>query len=112
MRGEDFQIVKQNGSLEAPAVFHMTGAAHHRIWCNRLGPEQERPTTPPTPCWEADPWREGRCQREQWYNNMPEARMVCCLWDDTRGTTFGSQSASVLAPGEVTSSTLVTVGIR
>lgn len=48
-----------------------------------------------------------------WYNNMPEGADGLLSVGDTRGTTFGSQSASVLAVDQrkVTSSTLVTVGI-
>lgn len=99
VRGEDFQIVKQNGSLEAPAVFQYDGR-YNIIASGATGWDPNKQTY-----YTADSmlgsWTRGvekdDANENTWYNNMPEGADGLLSVGDTRGTTFGSQSASVLA---------------
>lgn len=99
VRGEDFQIVKQNGSLEAPAVFQYDGR-YNIIASGATGWAPNKQTY-----YTADSmlgsWTRGvekdDVNENTWYNNMPEGADGLLSVGDTRGTTFGSQSASVLA---------------
>lgn len=99
VRGEDFQIVKQNGSLEAPAVFQYDGR-YNIIASGATGWDPNKQTY-----YTADSmlgsWTRGvekdDANENTWYNNMPEGTDGLLSVGDTRGTTFGSQSASVLA---------------
>ena len=99
VRGEDFQIVKQNGSLEAPAVFQYDGR-YNIIASGATGWAPNKQTY-----YTADSmlgsWTRGvekdDINENTWYNNMPEGADGLLSVGDTRGTTFGSQSASVLA---------------
>ena len=55
VRGEDFQIVKQNGSLEAPAVFQYDGR-YNIIASGATGWDPNKQTYyTADPCWEAGP---------------------------------------------------------
>lgn len=99
VRGKDFQIVKQNGSLEAPAVFQYNGR-YNIIASGATGWAPNKQTY-----YTADSmlgsWTRGihkdDANENTWYNSMPEGADGLLSVGDSRGTTFGSQSASVLA---------------
>lgn len=99
VRGEDFQIVKQNGSLEAPAVFQYDG--RYNIIASGATGWAPNKQTYYTAGSMLGSWTRGvekdDVNENTWYNNMPEGADGLLSVGDIRGTTFGSQSASVLA---------------
>ncbi|WP_235021836.1 discoidin domain-containing protein [Rathayibacter sp. VKM Ac-2754] len=104
VRGTDFQIVKECGHLEAPAIF-ANGGKYYTIASGATGwaPNQQTYYT-------ADsilgPWIRGvekaDANENVAYNAIPEGGDGRLSIGDTRGTTFGSQSTNVLtlAPGK------------
>lgn len=82
VRGEDFQIVKQNGSLEAPAVFQYDGR-YNIIASGATGWDPNKQTYYTADSmlgsWtrgvEKDDANENTCT-----TTCRKARMVCCLW--------------------------------
>ncbi|WP_241216992.1 bacterial Ig-like domain-containing protein [Bifidobacterium goeldii] len=99
VRGVDFQIVKQNGSLEAPAVFQYDGR-YNIIASGATGWSPNKQTYYTSDSMLGS-WIRGvesdDAHENTWYNSMPEGADGLLSVDDSRGTTFGSQSASVLA---------------
>ncbi|KQQ03866.1 MULTISPECIES: glycoside hydrolase family 43 protein [unclassified Rathayibacter] len=104
VRGTDFQIVKECGHLEAPAIF-ANGGTYYTIASGATGwaPNQQTYYT-------ADsilgPWIRGvekaDANENVAYNAIPEGGDGRLSIGDARGTTFGSQSTNVLtlAPGK------------
>ena len=99
VRGKDFQIVKQNGSLEAPAVFMWNGR-YNIIASGATGWSPNKQTYYTSDSMLGS-WIRGvqsdDANENTWYNSMPEGSDGLLSVGDKRGTTFGSQSASVLA---------------
>lgn len=104
VRGEDFQIVKECGMLEAPAVF-THGGRYYTVASGATGwaPNQQtyHSATDILGTWirgvQADDAYENVA-----YNAIPEGGDGLLSWGDDRRTTFGSQSTDVLtlAPGK------------
>ncbi|MBT1181360.1 bacterial Ig-like domain-containing protein [Bifidobacterium sp. CP2] len=99
VRGEDFQIISQNGSLEASAVFQYDGR-YNVIASGTTGWSPNKQTYY-TASSMLGTWIRGveknDANETTWFNSMPEGSDGLLSVNDARGTTFGSQTASVLA---------------
>ncbi|MBF4462917.1 MULTISPECIES: glycoside hydrolase family 43 protein [unclassified Rathayibacter] len=104
VRGTDFQIVKECGHLEAPAIFSNAGS----YYAIASGATSWAPN--PQTYYTADSvlgtWirgvEKGDANETVAYNAIPEGGDGLLSVGDTRGSTFGSQSTNVLtlAPGK------------
>jgi hypothetical protein len=98
VRGKDFQIVKECGSLEAPAVFEYDG--RYNIVASGATGWNPNKQTYYTASSMLGTWIRGVQANDSyentWYNNLPEGADGLLSVGDSRGTTFGSQTASVL----------------
>ncbi|MGN8025601.1 glycoside hydrolase family 43 protein [Microbacterium sp. 22242] len=101
VRGQDFQIVKECGMLEAPALF-AHGGKYYAVASGATG-WGPNPQTYYTADSVMGPWIRGVDAKDPYenvaYNSIPEGGDGLLSVGDTRRTTFGSQTASVLDLG-------------
>ncbi|MFI8523113.1 glycoside hydrolase family 43 protein [Promicromonospora sukumoe] len=101
VRGEDFQIVKECGVLEAPALFQH-GGKYYTVASGATG-WAPNPQTYYTADSMLGPWIRGVEAGDQHenvaYNAIPEGGDGLLSVGDTRRTSFGSQSTNVLDLG-------------
>ncbi|MEV0890220.1 glycoside hydrolase family 43 protein [Promicromonospora sp. NPDC050262] len=101
VRGEDFQIVKECGVLEAPALFQH-GGRYYTVASGATG-WAPNPQTYYTADSVLGPWIRGVEAGDQHenvaYNAIPEGGDGLLSVGDTRRTSFGSQSTNVLDLG-------------
>lgn len=104
VRGEDFQIVKECGYLEAPAIFERDGT-YTAIASGATG-WAPNPQTYYTAQSLMGTWirgvQAGDANENTWYASMPDGSDGLLSVGDTNRSTFGSQSTSVfeLEPGK------------
>src|SRR5699024_9468500 len=101
VRGEDFQIVKECGHLEAPALFEH-GGRYYAIASGATGWDPN-PATYYTAEDILGDWIRGVEAEDEYenvaYDDIPEGGDGLLSVGDTRRTTFGSQSTNVLDLG-------------
>ncbi|GAA4484360.1 glycoside hydrolase family 43 protein [Microbacterium panaciterrae] len=101
VRGQDFQIVKECGMLEAPALF-AHGGKYYAVASGATG-WGPNPQTYYTADSVLGAWIRGVDPNDPYenvaYNSIPEGGDGLLSIGDTRRTTFGSQTASVLDLG-------------
>jgi len=101
VRGQDFQIVKECGMLEAPALFRH-GGKYYTVASGATG-WAPNPQTYYTADSVLGTWIRGVDPKDPYenvaYNAIPEGGDGLLSIGDTRRTTFGSQTASVLDLG-------------
>ncbi|SKC60711.1 glycoside hydrolase family 43 protein [Krasilnikoviella flava] len=101
VRGEDFQIVKECGMLEAPALFEH-GGTYYAVASGATGwaPNPQTYYTAPSLL---GPWIRGVEADDEYedvpYGSIPEGGDGLLAVGDTRRSTFGSQSTNVLDLG-------------
>ncbi len=104
VRGEDFQIVKECGYLEAPAIFERDGT-YTAIASGATG-WAPNPQTYYTAQSLMGTWirgvQAGDANENTWYASMPDGSDGLLSVGDTNRSTFGSQSTNVfeLEPGK------------
>ncbi|MFI2295884.1 family 43 glycosylhydrolase [Isoptericola sp. NPDC019571] len=101
VRGEDFQIVKECGMLEAPALFEH-GGRYYAVASGATGWDPN-PQTYYTADSILGPWIRGVEPDDRYedvpYGSIPEGGDGLLSVGDTRRSTFGSQSTNVLDLG-------------
>lgn len=101
VRGTDFQIVKECGYLEAPAMF--TGDGLYNVIASGATGWNPNPQTYYTSESVLGTWRRGvvadDVDENTWYANMPEGGDGLLSVGDARRTTFGSQSTGLVNLG-------------
>jgi len=101
VRGADFQIVKECGYLEAPAVFAQ-GGQYHVVASGATGwapnPQTYYGADAVLGTWHRGV-EEGDADENTWYSSIPDGGDGLLSAGDVRRTTFGSQATNVLTLG-------------